>query len=55
MKEDWGDCLEALPDLMLDLATPSGAGEGVKALLHPINRLIGLGEVSEIAQLGNWF
>lgn len=55
MKEEWGACLEAVPDLMLALATPSGANESLGTLFHPLNALIGLGEVREISALGNWF
>ena len=58
MTLDWGSCLEALPDLMLDMATPSGERENVGTLLHPINALKKLGDISEIgeiAELGNWF
>jgi len=38
----------------LSLATPSGGREGLGTLLHPIEALKALGEVSEIAALGNW-
>jgi len=58
MRDDWGDCIESIPELMLDLATPSGAKEGLGTLMHPIKALKKMGDISEIgeiAQLGNWF
>ena len=58
MREDWGDCIEALPELMFDLATPGGTREGLGTLMHPVDTLKKMGDISEIgeiAQLGNWF
>jgi hypothetical protein len=57
MKADWGACLEAVPDLMLGVMTPSGSRESISTLLHPMNALKAIGDVSgiaEIAHLGNW-
>lgn len=58
MKADWGACLEAVPDLVLGVMTPSGGRESISTLLHPMNALKAIGavsEISEIAHLGNWF